>query len=97
MKKHLLLLLLFISVSIFAQQQDRFIIGAEHVSSFADFGGPLFHSNPFWDTVKSFGINYAGLKYFQKYPVNPPYTYGSIPLADIIVLLQKEMEFLKFV
>jgi len=89
MKKQLLLLYLLLPVSIFSQQQNRFIIGAEHVSSFADFGGPLFHSNHFWDTVKSFGINYAGLKYFQKYPINPPHTYGSIPLADIITDLDK--------
>lgn len=88
MKKLFILVFLFLYVSVYAQQQSRFIIGAEHVSSFADFGGPLLHSNSFWDTVKAFGLNYAGLKYFQQYPVSSP-TLGTVPLSKIVEDLDK--------
>lgn len=50
-------------------QQDKFIIGAEHVSSFHDFWDTsgIPHTGAYWDTVKSLGLNYAGLKYFEQY------------------------------
>ncbi len=51
----------------FAQEQ-RFIIGAEHVSGMAEYNtGSLPHSPGFWNNVKDFGLNWVGLKYFQQY------------------------------
>ncbi|MBZ0200511.1 MAG: hypothetical protein K8H86_11630, partial [Ignavibacteriaceae bacterium] len=80
MKK--LLILLFVINSIVLAQLDKFIIGAEHVSSFHDFGGStLPHSSEFWDTVKSFGINFAGLKYFQTPPGSS--NTGFVSVGDI--------------
>ena len=54
--------------NIFFAQQDKFIIGAEHVSSLQEFWGcNLPHSTEFWNNVEEFGLNYVGLKYFQNY------------------------------
>lgn len=91
MKKRLLLLSLLLTVSIFPQQQDRFIIGAEHVSAMRRFDNSSLlppHSDPFWNTVQEFGLNFAGLKYFQKYPVSSP-TLGTVPYLKIVEDLDK--------
>jgi hypothetical protein len=83
MKKSIFILIVIFVIPAFAQQ-DRFIIGAEHVSSFGDFTTPsrVPHSPAYWDTVKSLGLNYVGLKYFQQYPVVNP-VYGNVPVSQI--------------
>ncbi|MEJ2617352.1 MAG: hypothetical protein P8Z35_20540, partial [Ignavibacteriaceae bacterium] len=61
------------SISICAQVKPDnpgvFIISAEHVSSFSDEwnNSQTPHSTAYWDTVKSFGLNYASLLYHQVY------------------------------
>ncbi len=60
------------SYLIYAQIPDNpgvFIISAEHLSSFADYSvnSNVPHSTAYWDTVKSFGLNYGGILYRQKY------------------------------
>ena len=80
MKKIIVLLTVVYLLPVFSQQ-TKFIIGAEHVSSFHDFGeygDPLPHSKSYWDTVKSFGLNYVGLKYCQVYG-----GYGLVSVNDI--------------
>ena len=81
MKQAMVVLTFVFTIPTFAQ----FIIGAEHVSAFGDFwdSTKVVHSDAYWDTVKSLGLNYVGLKYFQGYPVTPPYSFGSIPVANI--------------
>jgi hypothetical protein len=64
--------------------QDMFIIGAEDVSGRWEFAhGSPPHSSDFWDTVKSFGLNYAGLKYFQSYAPDIGYIDSSDILAEL--------------
>lgn len=78
--KKLFILLLMISSELIAQQTE-FIIGAEHVSAMGRFGGygGVPHSPEYWNNVKAFGLNWAGLKYSQVYQ-----TYGSVPVSNIL-------------
>jgi len=55
MKKLFFLLSFLMTISIFPQQQEKFIIGAEHVSSVGElFGYQLPHSPTFWNYVTDF-------------------------------------------
>jgi len=78
--KHAILFLAVILAASVRAQQEKFIIGAEHVSSFADFwdSSKVVHTRAYWDTAKSLGINFAGLKYFERYS-----NYGNATVAQI--------------
>lgn len=73
MKKIIPFLFFLFSISNCAQVKPDdpgvFIISAEHVSSFSDMwdDSQTPHSIAYWDTAKSFGLNYAGLLYHQVY------------------------------
>lgn len=88
MKKLIFILILLVTIPSIPQQQDKFIIGAEHVSAMGRFGGygGVPHSNAYWDSVKTFGLNWAGLKYFQTYgsfgSVTPDNIRADITLAE---------------
>ena len=86
MKKVIVIFILLLTPFVYSQQ-TKFIIGAEHVSSFHDFGeydDPIPHSNSYWDTVKSLGLNYVGLKYGQVYG-----SLGRVSVADITADLDR--------
>ncbi len=91
--KKLFITFLMLSGILFAQQTE-FIVGAEHVSAFSRYkggsqiGGQI-HSVEFWDSVKSFGLNFAGLKYFQKYPDPPNNLIGYVTKSQIIQDVQR--------
>jgi hypothetical protein len=76
MKQAMVVLTFVFTIPTFAQ----FIIGAEHVSAFGDFwdSTKVVHSDAYWDTVKSSGLNYVGLKYFEKYS-----NYGNASVFNI--------------
>ncbi len=61
--KKIMFLFCFFSFILFAQEQDRFIIGADWLNSITPH--PYYHFQDlrpeFWDTVKSFGLNYGAL------------------------------------
>ncbi len=88
--KKLFTIIALVTNILFAQQTE-FIVGAEHVSAMGNFDwyGNLPHSDYYWNKVKEFGLNYAGLKYFQKYPndINP--TVGTRSKTDIIADINK--------
>jgi len=78
--KKLFILILMLS-GVLTAQQTEFIIGAEHVSAMGRFDGygGVPHNTEYWNKVKEFGLNWAGLKYSQVYQ-----TYGSVPVSNIL-------------
>lgn len=63
MKKTFLLLLFAFSSILHSQQQDKFIIGADWLNpTYPHPGGNYYPlSEEYWDTIKSFGLNYGAL------------------------------------
>ena len=81
MKKLFILLLMLTGILI--AQQDKFIIGSEHVSSLQEFWGcQLPHTSDLWDNVEEFGLNYVGLKYFQEVSFSKSQIISELDAAE---------------
>lgn len=63
MKRYFILIIVLVSNSIFAQQQSKFIIGADWLNP--TYPHPYYTytplSNAYWDTIRSFGLNFGTL------------------------------------
>jgi hypothetical protein len=62
------ILIFSLPIYLFSQHPTKFTIGAEHLSSFNDtWNYKGSHTDAFWDTVSSFGLNFGSL-YYNQYP-----------------------------